>query len=392
MYKLRKWLLACLCVIIGSTSVNFHVQAYNGMDLIVDGKTIDTSTEKEEIHTHAIMNIKELNFDTSNNSLILDAQINEDDSVSSLYISTSLYKSTLENNQLFASAIDMKDNFKVIRLDIVQKQNGNFLILYILKNNTSIMNCFEIPLKDNIRIDYSKFPFPSSDIELDEHWWTKVYEPDVTMNTQSLDRMGSSRLQNVNATYTDKVSLDTYKYELDIVAYADFDGFGVGEAGEDSFTLTVKGYRYYKNGSLVSQNKGSSAILVKSANITYELSGENDIDNFQPGYKSSSTVGGLQFDFSVGILNIGSISWTPIQKIDNEGVHVCLPNTKKTKLVYNVPLKYVNDSYSLVVNKERKVYTTTYQTVRISGTLELAFGSQQQVFTTKTFSLQGNYY
>ena len=103
----------------------------------------------------------------------------------------------------------MKDNFKVIRLDIVQKQNGHFLILYILKNNTSIMNCFEIPLKDDIRIDYSKLPFLSFDIELDEHWWTKVYEPDVIMNTQSLDRMGSLRLQNITATYTDKPTQDT---------------------------------------------------------------------------------------------------------------------------------------------------------------------------------------
>ena len=31
-----------------------------------------------------MMNIKELNFDTSNNSLILDAQMNDDDLVSSL--------------------------------------------------------------------------------------------------------------------------------------------------------------------------------------------------------------------------------------------------------------------------------------------------------------------
>ena len=40
MYKLRKWLLACLCVIIDSASVNFHVQAYNGMNLMVGGKQL----------------------------------------------------------------------------------------------------------------------------------------------------------------------------------------------------------------------------------------------------------------------------------------------------------------------------------------------------------------
>lgn len=318
------------------------------------------------------------------------------------------YQSLSEDQNLIGDAVDETNNFQVITFSIIQNErlsnlradkslaNNDILKIYLMENDTRNLITFEIALDDissfNIEDMYSNVSI--LDDVTKEHWWINVFEPIIEDNSVSTYATHTD-YHSRTIKYSDGPGGNTYRYEIDLRAWANIRDYSTSPDGKDTYGMEVRANRYYYNGVQYPGN----FLKVNGCVATATLVGGNNSDVYNEvnfGYVSTITKGGLKANVSLGI-GVGpvggSLSWKPKERITTINPPKAInyeSNIRGIRIPYDAVLDEVNDSYSLITYKERKTSSQTSKGAGAVFTFDIGFTKSDKL-TSSSLVVAKNY-
>lgn len=314
------------------TSNNF-ISAETLPVVSIDGKVVcdieKSGQEKNYTYQDAKMDITRgclLDGQTIN----LDTIVKYKSSQFNVQITGNWNRSFQNSTSLIGNVQDSSGNFKVVYFGLEDIKSSNDLIIknsnfvnqkilkiYLLKESERDFLTFEVPINQvNKLINYEnttnltkvQSSLPVIEDVTKEHWWVNVFEPEVTSEAITSTSVHTG-YDTVTFKYSDGPGGNTYRYEIDVKAWANVYDFGSASKITDNFGLEVTGNRYYFNNTLQS----SQLLQINKCRCSYVLSGSNNRDSITAidfGHKNTTyTSGGLGVDASIS-LAYGVISAT----------------------------------------------------------------------------------
>lgn len=317
--------------------------------------------------TLSTLNIRAFNI--GDNTFLLKGDIGDNDFIS---IKGNLYKSKYYDNLVVGDVDVINGDYQVVHFTI-----SNKMPLNALKINHSLYNkpALQLYLKDlrsgniitieqpiNTKFDYNKITSLPDELEFIEHWWIKAYKPTIKISQSPKYTDDRVDTDYINIRYElEWPERGWYEYQLVVKLESSVRDIDGGETFDNAMIYIESESIDSSDDAYKDPNKTPMVVKNIKAQIDISSKYSSDLSNFKDriisfewdGSYSKKTGGGkVAFGISKGILNLGSISWSPVTwTAEKTRKKQFLPSDTVVSFKYNYPEKsYIDGPYSKTSN------------------------------------------
>lgn len=379
------------------TATNTYSGKVN-LNLLPDGKKMLSKLSSA--------NLKVDSFIISENNITLDGIVSYNGNEYPININGGLFKAETFDQTLIGDTTDNSNNFDVLSLSLIKSATKDRLYvntslvkketlqLFLIKKGTKECIMFEIAIPDliansdsaNVSYDYQNAP-KLVDMSK-EHWWTKTFQPEETLNPALVQPSVAGYTDTKTFTYYNGPG-NCYKYVITLRANSDiFNEPDFQNPGFDYFTFTVVSQQYYYNnrqysGNFLYVHHCLATVVLTSSNSTVN---KDRLVNAHWGWRYTQSTGGWNFTPSVsasfGTFISGTISWTPRQDvvITSGDKNFGGEDVQGFKLPYDPMLCAAGDYYTMNIVKQ-KVTTSTAKLSGCTFSYQIGFSSADNFYS-----------